>query len=282
MALKKKSGGGGGANWMDTYGDMVTLLLCFFVLLYSMSTIDSSKWQALVMSFNPMAAKTMTETPGGEGPSADANDGGVVPEPPDQSNVTQEEIDEDIEALFQAIQTYIQQSNQQSTITAAKDGGKIYISFGDTVFFAGESSYLRPEAQPVLKAVSEMLGTASESISEVRVLGHTAQGNPNKPNAVIKDRHLASDRATEVVIYIQQNIDREILNPGRLVAQGYGQWRNVAPNDTGENRAKNRRVELVISGRDIEDKMNNDFSKYYAMYGDVTEDDVINYTTNGN
>ena len=57
MALKKKSGGGGGgANWMDTYGDMVTLLLCFFVLLYSMSTIDSAKWEALVMSFNPTAS----------------------------------------------------------------------------------------------------------------------------------------------------------------------------------------------------------------------------------
>ena len=53
MALKKKSGGGGGgANWMDTYGDMVTLLLCFFVLLYSMSSIDSAKWAAIVMSFN--------------------------------------------------------------------------------------------------------------------------------------------------------------------------------------------------------------------------------------
>ena len=44
MAIKKKSGGGGGANWMDTYGDMVTLLLCFFVLLYSMSTISEDKW----------------------------------------------------------------------------------------------------------------------------------------------------------------------------------------------------------------------------------------------
>ena len=249
MAIKKKKSGGGGANWMDTYGDMVTLLLCFFVLLYSMSTIDSSKWQALVMSFNPMAAKTMTETPGGEGPSADANDGGVVPEPPDQSNVTQEEIDEDIEALFQAIQTYIQQSNQQSTITAAKDGGKIYISFGDTVFFAGESSYLRPEAQPVLKAVSEMLGTASESISEVRVLGHTAQGDPKKPNTVEKDRRLSSERAANVVIFIQKE---DVIAPVKLISEGIGQWRPVASNETTEGRAQNRRVEMIISGRNLQ------------------------------
>ena len=43
-SLKKKKSGGGGANWMDTYGDMVTLLLCFFVLLYSISSIDEQKW----------------------------------------------------------------------------------------------------------------------------------------------------------------------------------------------------------------------------------------------
>ncbi len=47
-SIKKKSGGGGGANWMDTYGDMVTLLLCFFVLLYSISTVDQNKWILLV------------------------------------------------------------------------------------------------------------------------------------------------------------------------------------------------------------------------------------------
>ena len=133
---------------MDTYGDMVTLLLCFFVLLYSMSTIDSAKWEALVMSFNPMAKQVTTETPsGGKGPSADADDGGVAPEPDVSDNVTQEEIDEDIESLFQAIQAYIQQTEQQSTITAAKDGGKIYISFGEAVFFGPESSYLLAEAE---------------------------------------------------------------------------------------------------------------------------------------
>ena len=50
---------------MDTYGDMVTLLLCFFVLLYSMSTISEENWKALVMSFNPLATETLTATPGG-------------------------------------------------------------------------------------------------------------------------------------------------------------------------------------------------------------------------
>ena len=61
MAIKKKSSGGGGANWMDTYGDMVTLLLCFFVLPYSMSNLSEDKYKALVMSFNPLAAQTIRE-----------------------------------------------------------------------------------------------------------------------------------------------------------------------------------------------------------------------------
>ena len=57
MDRKNKKSGSGGANWMDTYGDMVTLLLCFFVLLYSMSSIDSEKWELLVKSFNPDATE---------------------------------------------------------------------------------------------------------------------------------------------------------------------------------------------------------------------------------
>nr|WP_325186429.1 flagellar motor protein MotB [uncultured Oscillibacter sp.] len=263
MALKKKSSGGGGANWMDTYGDMVTLLLCFFVLLYSMSTISEENWKALVMSFNPKAAQTITETVGGDGPSADADDGGVMPEPQVDDNVTQEKVDEDIEALFQAIQAYIQETNQQSTITAAKDGGKIYISFGEAVFFDPESSYLLKGAEPVLDAVSGMLDTASNSISEVRVLGHTAQGNPNRPNTVKTDRTLSSQRAANVVIYIQEH---SVISPVKLISEGIGQWRPVATNETSEGRAQNRRVEMIISGRDLQMEAEGVTSYYTATY----------------
>lgn len=64
MSIKrKKSSGGGGANWMDTYGDMVTLLLCFFVLLYSISSIDQTKWMLVVQSFNKEAIVSTDDTP---------------------------------------------------------------------------------------------------------------------------------------------------------------------------------------------------------------------------
>ena len=279
-SIKKKSSGGGGANWMDTYGDMVTLLLCFFVLLYSISTIDQTKWMLVVQSFNKDALLNVDEPQGPVGDSTQQGGDGMPV--PDMNN----EVDEALDELYDFLVEYASQQNQtaegEGSVVVSEGDDYIFISFDDAVFFDGDSSYLRQDGQAVLNGIIPALTEAAPYIDEVRVLGHTAQGNPNKPNAVIKDRHLASDRATEVVIYIQQNIDREILNPGRLVAQGYGQWRNVAPNDTGENRAKNRRVEIIISGRDQMNPMTDDYEKYYKLYEDTTGNTVMNYTTNGN
>ena len=139
---------------MDTYGDMVTLLLCFFVLLYSMSTISEENWKALVMSFNPLATETLTATPGGDGPNADADEAGG---PVD----LQEQIDEDIEEFYQELTAFIAQAGEESNISVTKDGGKIYISFNQVVFFDGDSPVLKEEAKPILDTVSGMLSNAA-------------------------------------------------------------------------------------------------------------------------
>ena len=259
--MKKKRGGGGGANWMDTYGDMVTLLLCFFVLLYSMSTISEENWKALVMSFNPEAVQAITATPGGDGPDAEADEqGGFMSE---GAEISQEQIDDKIEALYQALKSYVSQQGAESTISVTKGDGFVYICFNQSVFFEPDEAVLIKESYEVLDFVSEMLDDAEEAIDEIRIMGHTAQADKTRPNYVEVDRTLSSQRATNVLIYIQENTS---LDPARLISEGYGQWRPIADNDTAEGRQQNRRVEMVISGRDLEKELAEGIQRFDTAY----------------
>ena len=255
MKMRKKSSGGG-ANWMDTYGDMVTLLLCFFVLLYSMSTISEEKWKMLVASFNPDAALTMTESSGNDGPNADPNelDGSGM-------GLSQVDIDEDMAQLYEMLMAYIADQNAQDSISVSQGDGKVFVTFSQAVFFEGDSWALKEESKPLLEMVAAMLSEVAESIDEVRIMGHTAQGDPNKPNNIQVDRMLSAQRAAITVAYIQQFCT---VDPARLISEAYGQWRPVAPNDSSEGRAQNRRVEMIISGRNIEKELAEGIQNYYT------------------
>ena len=263
MAIKKKSGGGGGANWMDTYGDMVTLLLCFFVLLYSMSTISEDKWKAIVQSFNPNSIEAPTMIDGGnEGPLADPVDEGSGLDKGNQPEITPEDVEAALEALFEALQSMSQDSGTAEAIEVTRGDGYVFVSFADAVFFDGDSAVLRPDGQAILDTVIEALNPAVPYIDELRVMGHTAQARPDRPNDPEGDRRLASNRAVNVVIYIQERCD---IDPARLIGVGYGQWRPVDKNDTSEQRAHNRRVELLITGRDIENQLGDALEQYTSI-----------------
>ena len=258
MKRKPKSSGGG-ANWMDTYGDMVTLLLCFFVLLYSMSTISEESWRTLVMSFNPNAAASVTENSGNKGPLADPLD-------PDsqgmEKGLSQQDVDAEIQSLFEALTEYVNSSSpgeEKSGISVTQGDGKVFISFNQAVFFDGDSPVLRKDAYPILEDVCAMLDKAVDAIGEVRVLGHTAQASANEPNNVRVDRTLSSNRATNVVIFVQEHCS---ISPARLISEGVGQWRPIASNATPESRAKNRRVEMIINGRNLEEELQGDITTY--------------------
>ena len=246
---------------MDTYGDMVTLLLCFFVLLYSMSTIDEAKMKAIIQSFNPNAIVTQTDPEGNSGPFADPEVG------QDQAGLqefeeSQNEIKNMMEELFAALQQYTQQEGIENAVSVSMDGGLIYLKFQQEVFFEADSYYLTESAQELLLGVCSILDMAAPAIEEIHVTGHTAQEVAYRPNDVENDRYLASNRATNVVIFLQEH---SAINPARLLSLGAGQWRPIAPNDTGENRAFNRRVEMVISAKEIGSELNQTLSQYEAL-----------------
>ncbi|MBD5118125.1 MAG: flagellar motor protein MotB [Clostridiales bacterium] len=261
---KKKSGGGGGANWMDTYGDMVTLLLCFFVLLYSMSTISEDKWKAIVQSFNPSGViAQLEEIEGGSGPSADENEGGGVFDNPDAA---QEEIEEMLEQMAEELKQMAADEGLASAISVELTGGKIYVKFSDTVFFGGNSSTLKPEAREILLKVCAVLDAGKDAIEEIRIQGHTAQASDSVPNEPYGDRQLASNRSLEVLYFIQTNSS---IHPGRLINEGCGQWRPIDDNQGEEGKAPNRRVEMIISGVDLENnsELHEELSQFISLDG---------------
>ncbi len=242
---------------MDTYGDMVTLLLCFFVLLYSMSTLDQQKWIQLVQSFNPDAIPEVTSMQGNNGQIAD-------PVGAPQNNDQQEEIDQSIDELFEALQNYVEQQNAQENITVSRGDGFVFLSLNDAVFFNGDSYFLLDAGKTVLNDVGAMFAKATDAIDELRVLGHTAQARPDAPNDPWTDRTLASNRANVVLVYLQTEVPGFDLDPARMLSIGYGQHRPISSNETGELRAKNRRVEFIITGKNVEDIMEDSIMQYYT------------------
>ena len=167
-SIKRKKGGGeGGANWMDTYGDMVTLLLCFFVLLYSMSTIDQEKWILIVQSFNKDAEISVDDFPRGPDGDNDAEDGNDMP-------MTQDEVNEEMEMVLEYLAEYAAALNASSDsmsdeVTFTKGDNYAFFSFPNSVFFRGDSSTLLDAGKEELDKLILILNEHKLYIDEIEI-----------------------------------------------------------------------------------------------------------------
>ena len=197
---------------MDTYGDMVTLLLCFFVLLYSMSTIDEKKWQMIVMSFNPNVTSVPAQSIP-QGPVGSNSSGGGPGDAP-----TEDQMEEILEEMYLALDEYIKESNMESSVAVTNGDGYVFLTFRDAVFFGPNSSVLLDEGKDVLREVAPMFLNAQEYIQEIRVMGHTAREIPTQPNSPAFDRTLSANRAAGVGTFLQeQGIDgAKVITVGGL------------------------------------------------------------------
>jgi len=263
-----------GASWMDTYGDMVTLLLCFFVLLYSISTVDQVKWENLVKSLNPEAAKEVSQivmdpeindadmdVPG----STDLEHSSDL-EAIDENNLSPEEqaeIDKQFDAIFDNLQELKELAGDSVEVEIAKGDGYTFITFRDKVFFNGDSWVLRDEGKIMIDRFAEIIAPSADAIKQIQILGHTSQADPNIPNEVNSDRELSAMRGAVVTSYLQL---KNVLDPAKLVSSAYGQFHPIAPFDTEENRSKNRRVEMLITKTgDIERSLGEYYDQVYGQ-----------------
>lgn len=215
------------ANWLITYSDMMTLLLCFFVLMFSMSSMDNSKWQILVKNLNPNA-------------SLESN---VVNE---MSLGEQTELPavKSFEQLSKTITEYVDKNDLQEDVEVHAGDGYTFLVFRNNIFFDGDRYDLKPGGREILDYLaSGILGIQSD-IQEVRILGHTNQADPNRPNEARGDRFLASNRATEVLTYLQL---KNVVEPKKLISEGYGQHFPIASFSNEADRVMNRRVEILIT-----------------------------------
>lgn len=266
--MKKKKKPEEGGSWMDTYGDMVTLLLCFFVLLYSISTVDQNKWKMIVESFNPSAVNGDQQIIIDANVFEDERDEELSGNPPQEL-----EEETEFEDLYLMLKKAVEARNLEDSVELTQGEGYTFISFRDQVFFDGDSSILRDEGKEILDDLSDALRFANTMIQEVEVMGHTSQADPNRPNNIRNDRMLSAQRSAEVIIYLQS---KNAVSPEKMVGLSFGQYRPIDTFETSEGRAKNRRVEMLIMKKDakkmtLEEYYQEVYNKPFTSDGEEDE-----------
>lgn len=219
-----------GAGWLTTFNDLVTLLMVFFVLLFTMATTDVAKLKQFqfsvmkglgVLEKGEGAPIGVIESFGDKGWNKGAIRGKMIPE-------GGESIEDYIEALkpFEGTEVRFRGKDQ-------------VMSLDGTALFESGSADISPDAFPVL---NELIKIIKAHWCRVRVEGHT-DNVPIFTEIFDSNWELSAARAVNIVKYF---IEEGNIAPERLSAVGYGELRPLAPNDTPEHRARNRRVEIVL------------------------------------
>ncbi len=226
-------------SWMASYGDMITLLLCFFIMLFAMSTLDAQKWKALTESIKESFGAEGATLPEEIEVPAEVITQEVVEVVEEQ--MSGKEALEQLQELEKRIDQYILEKGLESAIqTEIEEVGLVIRMSTDEILFELGSAELKPMAISFLDAIAVIL---KETANQVWVEGHT-DNIPIQPGYKYPSNwELSTARASSVVRHL---IGNDGLPPERMRAAGYADTKPRFPNDSNEHRYLNRRVEIVI------------------------------------
>jgi chemotaxis protein MotB len=251
----RKGGADESNRWLGTYGDAVTLLMAFFVMLYSMAEMDVDKFNAFLAGLqgpfgNEASADMLTAMPalvGEAGAQAPTRDPGAVTTAPPGLPTPPQPSDAQLDP-FQRAQLEQVKAEIQAALAAAGAAdvasyeilrrGLVVSVAADDILFATGSATLSDAGRAVIAAVAGPLRAAP---NEILVEGHT-DDVPLRRGAYT-NWNLSTDRAVSVLSMLFGELD---VPQERLGAAGYGQFRPRTPNTDARSRALNRRVDIVV------------------------------------
>jgi len=248
-------------RWLVSYADFITLLFAFFVVMYSISSINEGKYRVLsdsissafsgqVAPIKPIKMGEPIKSPIKSVINQTPANGASRPPPPspaDASNPAEEQQARELSGVADEVDMGLKEMIDNKIITVNRNKAWVEIEINTSILFGSGSAGLQPAAMPVLRTLAKILG---EKKYNIQVEGFT-DNVPIRSEAFPTNWELSAARAASVVRVFA---DDGVL-PQRLAAIGFGEHRPIAENNSEENRKKNRRVRVVIlpPGKDARD-----------------------------
>ncbi len=225
-------------EWLNTYADMVTLLLTFFVLLFCCSNLDETKMQLIFQAFktrgkflNPIVTEPDALAQEDSGGVTDASD-------PGGGDGT---LPESFEELYMYLADFIEEADLSESVSIEEGAAHLTIRFDNDVFFDGNSYILRPEGREILNGIIPGIRALQDSIYSMTISGHTA-----KAISDVDDFQLSSLRACSVQLHLDRN---KTLDYSKYRVKGSGPNEPLRDNT---DPAKERRVEITIIKNELD------------------------------
>lgn len=259
MERRKEDPPKGSPAWMNTFADLMNLLLCFFVMLFSMSSVNEEKFEKVIASFQ----STFSILPGGgasigEGElissgisqlenfdsyynqQLSSQSDGQTEEEKDITEAYEQQELEESEDMAQQLENALSQYGIQDDVEVDFNAEYVTLNMNGALLFDSASAELRDEAYPLVNKLGKILVTYDNNIIEVE--GHT-DNVPIHSSKYEDNNVLSMYRALAVANYLR---DTTTLDPAYIKSSGRGEYVPIADNATPEGRARNRRVEIKI------------------------------------
>lgn len=265
MAKKKEEAAPAGSPaWMATFSDLMNLLLCFFVLLFSMSSVDAQKFNEVVASLQssfsilPSGGSTigegemvgngisqlkeidvyfneaMTSNSNGDGDEKTEGNSDYVKEFQDAANKESEQMAEEIEEA-------LNKAGLSEQVNVEFNEQFVLLTLNGAILFQPGKAEVQADAKPIIKKIARIIERYENNIIEVE--GHTDNVPMSNTSKYENNEVLSTFRALSVSDYIKRVSN---IKPAKIKFAGRGSYVPVASNSTAEGRAKNRRVEIKV------------------------------------